>query len=80
MVSTNEIEGTLKVLRDISIRRELDAVERSEKFNQGLSEGSNFRSGLETMQFLFDVINDLAGYTQKYYEETLEKIDHEGLI
>jgi ribosomal protein S17E len=27
-----------------------------------------------------DLINDIAGYTEKYYEETLDKIDHEGLV
>jgi len=32
------------------------------------------------MNFLFDLINDIAGYTHKYYEETRAKINHEGLI
>jgi len=27
-----------------------------------------------------DVINEISGYTAKFYEETMEKIDHEGLI
>ena len=32
------------------------------------------------MNFLFDLINDIAGYTEKYYDETIDKIDHEGLV
>ena len=32
------------------------------------------------MNFLFDLINDISGYTSKYYDEVAEKIDHEGLI
>lgn len=32
------------------------------------------------MNFLFDVVNEVAGYTEKYFEETKEIIDHEGLI
>lgn len=27
-----------------------------------------------------DVINDVAGYTEKYYQETAEKMSHEDLI
>jgi hypothetical protein len=29
---------------------------------------------------MFDLINHIAGYTHKYYEETIEKIDHDGLV
>lgn len=32
------------------------------------------------MNFLFDVVNEVSGYTEKYYEETKEQIDHNGLI
>lgn len=32
------------------------------------------------MNFLFDLVNEVAGYTAKYYEETKDLIDHEGLI
>ena len=32
------------------------------------------------MNYLFDVINDISGYTEKYYEEGIELMDHEGLI
>ena len=30
------------------------------------------------MNFLFDLVNDISGYTDKYYEET--KMDHQGLV
>ena len=29
---------------------------------------------------MFDLVNDIAGYTERYYEETLDKIDHDGLV
>ena len=32
------------------------------------------------MSFLFDLINDIAGYTQKYYEEHRDKMSHEELV
>ena len=32
------------------------------------------------MNFLFDLINDIAGYTEKYYDETLDRFCHEDLI
>jgi hypothetical protein len=32
------------------------------------------------MNFLFDLINHISGYTEKYYGEHMDKIDHEGLI
>jgi len=32
------------------------------------------------MNFLFDVINEISGYTEKYYNESQELLNHEGLI
>lgn len=32
------------------------------------------------MNFFFDLINHIAGYTDKYYDEHRDKIDHEGLV
>jgi len=32
------------------------------------------------MNFLFDLVNHAAGYTEKYYDEQREKITEEGLI
>ena len=38
------------------------------------------RSGLEVMNFLMDLINHIAGYTIKYYDEIEEKMDLEDLV
>ena len=32
------------------------------------------------MNYLLDVVNEIAGYSEKHYEETMERINHEGLI
>jgi len=32
------------------------------------------------MNFLFDIINAIAGYSEKYYSELASIIDDEGLI
>lgn len=32
------------------------------------------------MNFFFDLINDIAGYTEKYYQEMKGQISHEELI
>lgn len=32
------------------------------------------------MNFLFDVINHISGYTEKYYEETAERMTHDDLV
>lgn len=53
---------------DVCIRKE---IQNCEQF-------SNHRNGIEVMNYLFDLINEISGYTDKYYSET--KLDHEGLI
>jgi hypothetical protein len=40
---------------------------------------SNYRTGIEVMNTLFDIINEIAGFTDKYYSEMENVIDHEGL-
>lgn len=40
----------------------------------------DYREGIEVMNLLFDVINELAGYSNKYYKELTDQIDNEGLI
>ena len=57
------------------VRKELSKKQGSMYYT-----GSGVRSGLEVMNFLFDLINYIAGYTHKYYEEMLEQISHEELI
>jgi len=32
------------------------------------------------MNYLLDVVNEIANYSEKHYDETIEQIDHEGLI
>ena len=56
------------MIYDVCIRKEVSKLE----------EFSNARSGIEVMNYLFDLINDVSGYTEKYYGETL--LDHEQLI
>lgn len=41
---------------------------------------SEYREGTEVMNFLFDVINEIAGYGSKYYSELASVTDDEGLI
>lgn len=40
-----------------------------EKKNSVYYHTSSNRSGLEVMNFLFDIINHIAGYSEKYYDE-----------
>ena len=76
----DEFKAVLLLIYDVCIRRELNQVERSQYYTVGLSSASNFRSGLDCMHFLFDLVNHVAGYTDKYYKEMRVHIDHEGLI
>ena len=48
---------------DIMIRRE------NEKKDSVYYYTSSHRNGLEVMNFFFDLINQYAGYSEKYYEE-----------
>jgi len=36
---------------------------------------SEHRDGIDCLNFFFDLINEAAGYSEKYYEEHHEKID-----
>jgi len=73
-------KATLLIMYDVCLRKELNHIDRSASFNSSLSQSSNFRSGIDCMNFLFDVINEISGYTEKYYDEMRDKIDHEGLV
>lgn len=57
------------MLYDVCIRKELLKNDDA-RVNPAFTNVSNHRDGLECMNFLFDFINDVAGYTEKYYEET----------
>ena len=75
----NVFEATLRMIYDVCIRKEMESLD-SQNINQYLQNTSNHRSGLQVMNFLFDLINDIAGYTDKYYEESADKITHDGLV
>jgi hypothetical protein len=64
------------MIYDVCIRKEMEKLEG----NASVMNSNNHRNGLECMNYFFDVINEIAGYTEKYYDETRDQISHEGLI
>lgn len=64
-------EVKLRLCYDACVRRELDAVS-SGRFDHALSYTSNFRTGLDCMNYLLDVVNEIANYSEKHYDETIE--------
>ena len=60
---SNELKAALLLTRDVLIFREL------ERRPSVYSHISNHRDGLDCMNFLLDLINHAAGYTEKYYDE-----------
>ena len=85
MIAQSAYEGdafkvAILIIYDVCIRKELEHMNKSINFLEALSFSSNFRSGTTCLNFLFDLINEVSGYTDKYYGETEEVIDHEGLI
>jgi len=68
------------MIYDVCIRKELLQIKETSSTNPARSFTSNQRNGLEVMNFLFDFINDIAGYTEKYYDETLDSHCHDDLI
>lgn len=56
-------EVKLRLCYDACIRRELDAVSNG-RFDHSLSYTSNFRTGLDCMNYLLDVVNEIAGYSE----------------
>jgi len=66
-------KAKLSIIYDVLIRKE------QEKKPPHYVHSSSHRSGLEVMHFLFDLINHIAGYTHKYYEELADVISHDEL-
>ena len=62
------------LLYDVIIQKEL--ARRKKEYLQ--SSGS--RDGQDCMNFLFDLVNDCAGYTKKYYKELPSIVNEEQLI
>ena len=56
-------KAKLLVVYDVLIRKE------QERKPGHYVHMSTHRSGLDVMQFLLDLINNIAGYTHKYYDE-----------
>lgn len=62
------------LIYDVLMRKE------QERKAPELSYTSANRDGLDVMNFLFDLINHISGYTEKYFDESFHKITHEELI
>lgn len=67
-------KASLLLIYDVLLRKE------QERKAPELTHTSAYRDGLDVMNFLMDLINHIAGYTHKYYEELRDQIDHEGLV
>lgn len=61
--SDRELAAALKLIHDALIAKEI--ARRPAKLN--LCHGQ--RDGIDCMNFLFDLVNECAGYTHKYYNE-----------
>lgn len=76
----DHLRTALLIVYDVCIRKELGHYEDNINYSQSLGNCSNFRSGLEVQSFLFDVINHISGYTEKYYKELKEHMSHDDLV
>jgi hypothetical protein len=64
-------KAALLVIYDVLLRKE---VERKDSVYYHTSQG---RDGLDVLNFMFDLINHIAGYTEKYQEEHIDKVSHD---
>lgn len=64
-------QAMLLLVYDVLIRKE------QERKPVHLYQTSANRDGLDVLNFFFDLINHISGYTQKYYDEHIDKMDHE---
>eukprot|EP00347_Sterkiella_histriomuscorum_P014896 403359104 len=67
-------KAKLLMIYDVILRKE------QERKQPHYIHTSQHRNGLDVMNFLFDLVNQIAGYSQKYYDEIQEKISHEELV
>lgn len=67
-------KAALLLIYDVLLRKE---VERKDSVYYHTNQG---RDGLDVMNFMFDLINHIAGYTSKYQEEHIDKVSHEQLV
>ena len=73
-------KAQLLLIYDVCIRKELDQLQNNTNINQHFNNSTNFRSGLQCMNFFFDVINHISGYSEKFFDEVSDKINHEDLV
>ncbi len=67
-------KASILLVYDVLLRKE---QERKAPEYYSTSHG---RDGLDVLNFLFDLINHIAGYTEKYYDELKDKVSHEELV
>lgn len=67
-------KAALLVIYDVILRKEL------ERRPPHLYSTSQHRDGIDVLNFLCDLVNHISGYTHKYYDELLQKVDNEGLV
>lgn len=67
-------KAALLVIYDVILRKEL------ERRPPHLYSTSQHRDGIDVLNFLCDLVNHISGYTHKYYDELVQKIDNEGLV
>jgi len=70
----DSFKASLLIIYDVLMRKE------QERKSPEFSYTSSNRDGLDVMNFLFDLINHISGYTEKYFDEHFDKISHEELI
>lgn len=70
----DSLKASLLIIYDVLMRKE------QERKSPEFSYTSSNRDGLDVMNFLFDLINHISGYTEKYFDENFDKISHEELI
>ena len=64
-------KAQLLIIYDVLLRKEF------ERKSPVYYNTSSHRDGLDVLNFFMDLINHIAGYTEKYYEEIKTKMDHE---
>jgi hypothetical protein len=67
-------KASLLLIYDVLLRKE------QERKPGHYTHSSSFRNGLDVMNFFMDLINHIAGYTEKYYDEHVEKMSHDDLV
>lgn len=67
-------KAALLVIYDVVLRKEI------ERRPVHLYSTSQHRDGVEVLNFLFDLINHISGYTHKYYDEIIPKMNNEELV